>query len=307
MRTEVRICFTTKTLGGAHEILGAAGCGPDVATVTEVPVLRHVDVWVTLEETDPRIPVLRELIERHGRRSLEFHEDRYTEEELDSAPLLILEPTRACEACGGVEYGMTYDLSGACPACGTGGRQTSAVFVDGEDLAKLEAHRAGATIFFHILVDEGLAEDLENLGATGLSFRSVYALMPDKRQVKLRRKQLCAARTLPPMSPRTTGLTRDRACEVCWRNGYFQTSKAPTRIVYRAADLRDADDVNLTWENLGYAILKPELRESLLSYQWMLVTPKVRRVFLAAGITSFDWLPIRVEETEGASRGGEAR
>jgi hypothetical protein len=39
----------------------------------------------------------------------------------------------------------------------------------------------------------------------------------------------------------------------------------------------------------------------------MLVTPKVRRVFLAAGVTSFDWLPIHVEETEGASRGGEAR
>jgi hypothetical protein len=197
--------------------------------------------------------------------------------------------------------------SGACPACGTGARQTSAVFVDGEELANLKGQRAGATIFFHILVDEGLAEDLDNLSATGLSFRGVYARMPDKRQVKLRWKQLCAARTLPPMSPRTTGLTRDRACEVCWRNGYFGTRKAPTRLVYRAADLRDADDVNLTWENLGYAILKPELRESLLSYPWMLVTPKVRRFFLAAGVTSFDWLPIRVEETEGASSEGEAR
>ena len=28
----------------------------------------------------------------------------------------------------------------------------------------------------------------------------------------------------------------------------------------------------------------------------MLVTPKVRRVFRDAGVTSFDWLPIRVEE-----------
>jgi len=113
----------------------------------------------------------------------------------------------------------------------------------------------------------------------------------------LRWKQMCAAKTLPPMSPRTTGLVRDRACEVCHRNGYFQnTQEEPTRIVYRAPDLRNADDVNLSWENLGYAILKPDLRESLLSFPWMLVTPRVRRVFRDAGITSFDWIPIRVED-----------
>ena len=165
---------------------------------------------------------------------------------------------------------------------------------------------APAAYVEHVLLDERLAADLENTGATGLSFHSVYAVMPDKRHIKLRWKQLSAAHTLPPMSPRTTGLPREQACEVCWRNGYGLTSKAPTRIVYRASDLRQADDVNASWENEWFAILKPELRESLLSRPFMLVTPKVRRVFLAAGVTSFKWLPIRVEETEGASRGSEA-
>jgi hypothetical protein len=207
-----------------------------------------------------------------------------------------MQGNRQCEIDGGVEYGMTYDLSGACPACGTGGKQTSPVFVDGEDLANLEGHRAGETYGWHVLVDERLAKDLERIGATGLSFREVVAVWRDKRTLKLPWKQLCAARTLPPMSPSTTGLIRDRACEVCWRNGYFETDDEPTRIVYRASDLRDADDVNLSWENVGYAILKPELRESLLSRPWMVVTPKVRRVFRDAGVTCFDWLPVRVEE-----------
>jgi hypothetical protein len=299
MRTVAGFWFTTKTLGEAQDILGPAGCGPDVATVEDVPVLGHVRVSVTLEETDPRLPILRQLLKQYeGEDPLEGHMDEHTEEELDSARLLVMSPDRAVTVYGGVELGTTYDLSGACPACGTGARQTSAVFVDGKELAKLEGHRAGTTSFFHILVDERLAEDLENVGATGLSFRSVYALMPDKRQVKLRWRQVCAARMLPPMSPRTTGFTRERPCQVCWRNGYFQTDE-PTRMVYRAADLRDADDVNLTWENVGYAILEPDLRDSLLSYPWMLVTPRVRRVFLAAGVTYFGWLPIRVEETEG--------
>jgi hypothetical protein len=297
MRTVIRIRFAGNHIaGGAQAVLGPARCDPDVATVEDVPVLRQVVVRVTLEETDPRLPVLFQLLKQHGEDWGEEHEDRYTEDELDSARLLIMHPNRQCEIDGGVEWGMTYDLSGACPACGTGGRQTSAVLMDGEQLAELEGHRAGATYFWHLLVDDGLAADLESIGATGLSFRSVYAVMPDKRQTKLRWKQLCAERTLPPMSPRTTGLTRDRACEVCGRNGYFQMSKKPTRIVYRAADLQGADDVSMSWENLGFAVLKPELRDSLLSYPWMLVTPKVRRVVRAAGVTSFDWLPIRVED-----------
>jgi hypothetical protein len=300
VRTVARFWFTTKTLGEAQDILGPAGCGPDVATVEEVPELRDVEVSVTLEATDPRLPILRQLLKQYeGEDPLEGQVDEHTEEELDSARLLVMSPYREVTVYGGVELGMTYDLSGACPACGTGARQTSAVFVDGKELAKLEGRRASGTNFFHILVDERLAEDLENLGAAGLSFRGVYAVMPDKRQVKLRWRQLCAARTLPPMSPRTTGLTRERACKVCWRNGYFNSGDTPTRMVYRAADLRDADDVNLTWENVGYAILEPDLRDSLLSYPWMLVTPKVRRVFLAAGVTYFGWHPIRVEETKG--------
>jgi hypothetical protein len=297
VRTHVQIRFDSKNIpGGAQTVLGPAGCDSSVATVEDVPVLRQIVATVIMDDTDARLPKLLDLLRHHGLTWSEIREDRYTEEELDSARLLVMHPNRECEIDGGVEWGITYDLSGACPACGTGGRQTSAVFVDGEHIADLEGHRAGTTYFFHLLVDEGLVAELETIGAAGLSFRSVYAVMPDRRQVKLRWKQLCAARTLPPMSPRTTGIIRDRACEMCGRNGYFQTNKLPTRLVYRASDLRDIDDVNMSWENLGYSALKSDLRESLLSYPWTLVTPRVRRVFRDAGVTSFDWLPVHIED-----------
>ena len=94
-----------------------------------------------------------------------------------------------------------------------------------------------------------------------------------------------------------TTVGRARPCESCDRNGYLREWTTPTRILYRAGDIQDADDVNMSWENQGFAELRPDLRESLLSYPWMLVTPKVRRVFRDAGITSFDWLPVRVEES----------
>jgi hypothetical protein len=75
--------------------------------------------------------------------------------------------------------------------------------------------------------------------------------------------------------------------------------KEPTRPAYRAADLRNADDVNMTWENVGYGVLDADLRTSLLSKPWMLVTPKVRRVLRDAGVTEFDWFPIRVDDSPG--------
>ena len=297
MKTIVNVVFGTyKLQRGAQSVLGPAGCGPDVAEVDEESPLKGIDITVTLEETDPRLPVLFEILKKRNKNWLENHEDVYTEEELDGAQLLLIDPNPQAEVCGGVEYGMIYDLSGTCPACGTSAKQTSAVFIDAEDLKKIKGQRAGTTIFSHILVDPGLEAELVRTCATGISFRDVYAIWRDKRKVKLPWKQLCAARTLPPMSPSTTGLVREEPCEVCWRNGYAGTSKEPTRIVYRASDLRDADDVNLSWENRGYAILKPKLKDSLLSYPWMVVTPKVRRVFTDAGVTCFDWIPIRVEE-----------
>ena len=66
--------------------------------------------------------------------------------------------------------------------------------------------------------------------------------------------------------------------------------------MYREADLRDLDDVNLSWENLWQGVLTPERQESTLPAPLLLVTPKVRRIFRDAGVTCFEWIPIRVEE-----------
>ena len=73
MRPEVRIRFAgNHSPGGAQAVLGPAGCGPDVATVEDVPVLRQVVVRVTLAETDPRLPLLQQLLRQHGEDWLGF-------------------------------------------------------------------------------------------------------------------------------------------------------------------------------------------------------------------------------------------
>jgi len=71
-------------------------------------------------------------------------------------------------------------------------------------------------------------------------------------------------------------------------------SEQPTRLAYRAKDLVGIQDVNVTWEWFGEFRFDGDVSDALFPYPWFLVTPKVRRIFLDAGATGFDWIPIRV-------------
>lgn len=283
--------------GGPERLLASVGCGPDVTSIEDVPVLRQLVVWVTLEHDDPRLAQLFRLLKEGGCEWFERHKGVYSEEEMNAAPLLVMQPNGACEIEGGVKWGTVHDLSSGCAACGTGSRQASALFVNGEQLATLEGHRAASTHHWHVLLDERLASELEHSGVSGLVFHNVYAVMGDGRQVKLRFRQMGAGRVLPPMSPRSSGVERARVCPVCNRNGYFtNTQEELPRFVYRAADVRSAEDVAASWENVGFARLAAELKDSLLSRPWMLVTPRVRRILVDAGVNELDWTPIELDE-----------
>jgi hypothetical protein len=54
--------------------------------------------------------------------------------------------------------------------------------------------------------------------------------------------------------------------------------------------------LNTTWEWFGDSKFDGDVSDALFPYPWFLVTPKVWRVFRDAGVTSFDWLAIRVED-----------
>jgi hypothetical protein len=300
MRTEVRISFDGSDFpGGPQAILDSARCGQGVTVIQDVPVLHRIDVEVTLDATDERLRTLLELLAQHGMSWLDLRRDHHSDEELARAALIVPWPENEHTVFGGPRVGTRYDMEGACPVCGSGARQTSAMFIEEEAVAKIEGLRATSTYYSDILVDERIAEELENIGAAGLSFRSVYALLGNGRQVKLRWRQLCAAHTLPPMSPRTTGIGKEDFCKSCGRSGFSTKMDDPPRPMYRATDLRGSQDVNTTWEWFGPWKFDGNVSNALFSYPWFLVTPKVWRVFRDAGVTSFHWFPIRVEDGAG--------
>ncbi|MRG96560.1 hypothetical protein [Polyangium spumosum] len=259
----------------------------------------HGDIYVTLFEDDPRLTVLRQLLLAYRVKWREFQEDTFTDEELDAARLLLVTIPDESMVFGGPRLGTQFDLSNACPVCAAGARQTSALMLDGadpEDVAKLDTYRV-VTCYQEIVVDEQLAEALESEGVTGLSFRSVYAVRKDKRQVELPRRQMWAEHALPPVSPHSIGMNPRDVCSSCRRGGFYFSQLSP-RLAYRARDLTGAMDVNRTWEWYGYVKFKGDLSEAVLPGPAFLVSPKVWRIFKDAGVTGFKWLPIRVVDDE---------
>ncbi len=299
MRMKVRVSFDGREIaGGERVLLEAARCGPDVASVSDVEVLRQTFVRVDLYADDPRLAILLELLQEHGVEWREWPRDEYTDAEFDAAPLLLL--TNSADEYrifGGPRLGTEYDLSAACPVCAAGARQMSALMVDGADPAdirKVESDHHALTCYRETIVDERLAEALASAGLSGLSFRGVYAVQEDGQRAELPWRQLWAEHTMPPLSPRTTGIDARRVCASCGRSRFYTMSKEPTRLAYRARDLAFAQDVNRTWECFGDLTWTGDLKTAVLPFPYFLVTPKVRRIFLDAGVTDFNWIPIRV-------------
>ncbi|TKC99225.1 hypothetical protein [Polyangium fumosum] len=249
---------------------------------------------VTLEVDDSRLTKLVQALAEQKVRFWERRWDVYTNAELEAARLLAVwyfSPEGSIFA--GPRVGTTYDMSDACKHCGAGARQTSAQVVDAKELHVLEGRRAAATCYNDMLVDEKLAAALAESGATGLAFRGVLAAFEQRGHFQLPWRQMCATHTLPPMSPRSSGVEPYTPC-VCGRSSFSMPEEVPLRLAYRSSDLVDIRDVNVTWEWFGDFHFEGDVSDALFPYPLFLVTPKIWRIFRDEGVTGFRWLPIHV-------------
>src|SRR5689334_21762322 len=99
MKTEVWISFNGSDIPcEAVAMLAAVSCGPHVTTIgVYIEVLRTRDVAVRLRDGDERVERLVLQLERHGEPYLMSRHDRYTDEELGSARLLLMKPNFECD------------------------------------------------------------------------------------------------------------------------------------------------------------------------------------------------------------------
>ncbi|MDI1448739.1 hypothetical protein [Polyangium sp. 6x1] len=264
-----------------------------MAEVSDNKFLKQVFVYVTLDIDDPRLLTLQKLLLAYKVQWSEDRWDEYTDEEYEAARLIVVQALADNHVVGGPRFYTEYDLSNACPACGAGMRQTGAYMLDGAGPTMVGLGRFRAvSSYSEIIVDQPLAETLARANLSGLSLRTVYGIQPDEVPDELIWKQMWAAHTLPPLSPRSTGIHFDSACKTCKRGKIDTTS--PERFTYRARDLEGAQDVNRMWEHFGYVRWNGDLKTAVVWQPYFVVSPKVWRIFKDAGVTGFKWLPIRV-------------
>ena len=279
MKTNIEIRFDASDLpGGADAILGPSGCGKDVVEIQEYTIVdaHTIKVDVTLDEKDPRVHKVLGLLADFGAEPWITRSDVYTEDELQSAPLLVFSRTGP-SASAGPEYGTTYDTSQACPKCGTGIRQTSDLIIDREDLKEIAKFRVAGTTDGDRLVHDVDVERLLAAGVTGALFWPVYAKSKAGDLEELRHQQVFTEHVMPPMSPKSF-LDRTNACPDCGRGWCTHVRNEPVRFVYRREDLANIQDFNVTLEWFGEPPYYFEPLGRMIQgpgHPWVLVTPKV--------------------------------
>jgi hypothetical protein len=209
----------------------------------------------------------------------------YDTEELRAAPLLRLVVRRAPNGVGGPEQGTEYDMSAACPRCGSGARQVSALHVR-------ELPKRGPifeTLDGDYLVSERLRAAMLAIRPAGLELReAVEASTGDATGFF----QLLAA-PLPAMDGATEGVLREDPCGTCNRDGHFSSPEQPERIVYRRTQLPNTVlDAHSTYELFGNSRLRSPFRESVFAQPLLLISTRLYEVFVEQRVPNVVFEPV---------------
>jgi hypothetical protein len=251
----------------------------------------------SLDETDPRLPILLESFNALNLKPFVRREAVFTTADLKAAPLLELSVNRAPKGDAGICHGTLYDMSMACRRCGTGARQTSALRIKPPSALPKKAMIA-QTYMGHVLIAASVATAIRNqVGDTG-ALRQVEAFGKERGQL-LPWYQILPEHTMPPMAPETMGVIcgtgDEEPCPDCGRDGRFHAGEEPFLPAYRVSDLDRAldelPDFVSTWE----CFHKSRLGD-VLALPQVLISNRVMRVLRNQKVRGAHLTPVRFVE-----------
>ncbi len=205
----------------------------------------------------------------------------YTQQELDSAPLLLWRITS--EAIQDDYYGLypSRDKKGIgdyvrrCERCGAPIDQARDLRLN---TYKMPKRGLSLTYSFEIILAPWLAQGLQEAGFTGFTLRPAWHYTrPNQGDPPL--YQLVVTHTLPPMASPPTEFENVRHCDVCGTtSGFLKRSHSwgkiryyeETDIYYTPEALAQAQDFNRTTELFGVLrVAKPYVLISQRVYRWL--------------------------------------
>jgi hypothetical protein len=246
-----------------------------------------------LDERDERLPQLRDAIASAAIVWTEKREHIFTQAELETSPLLWLIIRRAERGYGGPKYGTKYDLSQACPRCGTGAIQLSPLHLNPAEIPA--SGSAFRTLDGEILFSLYLGRILNSANISGLELRAARS---HKTAVELPWVQLIGKMKMPPMSPTSKGILRENPCPRCEQDGYFHSANMPIEIEYSSSEvtLDGLSDVVHTYEHFGNSVLREPFEDSHFAQPLLLIKPKVFKVLRKHKVRGLEFVPVNIVE-----------
>lgn len=247
---------------------------------------------VTFLRNAPEVERLRTALAKEGLTWLESRERLYTDSELATFPLLRLLATREGGR-GGATYGTQYDLSRACPVCGTGAIQTSPLVLNTSEIPpNVEIFQ---TTDHEILVSSRLERVLTDAILKGLRLETAMSL----DGATLPWLQLLSDMEMPPADPGSTGIVRERPCPYCHRDGYFDTAKEPFELMYDHASISSDSipDAAHTHEHFGNSRIRQPFSESHFAQPLLLISPAVFHLFRRENVDGLRFDPVTIRSS----------
>jgi len=173
----------------------------------------------------------------------------------------------------------------ACERCGTGAEQVGPLRLR---RFRLPAAQIFLTLDDEVLVQEKLADRLRAYGIACLG-DVLDARSGDRFGVF----QLRPEATLPPFGPATRGITRERPCPLCSRDGHYAIPHEPYRFSY--PELNDRlllKDVLATYERFGTSALRQPFSESVFAAPVLVVGGRVAAALNHADARHVDLQPV---------------
>lgn len=244
----------------------------------------------TFDADDKRLTALRELIHREKIDALERIDYFYTEDELRSAPLLMLSIGIERDSKG--QTCDRFDFSTACPCCGIGARQIAPLVIPNSSLPKKGS--ICRTLEGYILLSQPLRDALVKADLSGPEFRQVVS----PRGEPLNCWQMSASFEMPPMNEETRRRLRGRlqdGCPKCGRDNFFDGKFEPVLFTYDRSSLGDLalPDVVRTYECFGISGFNVK---AWLAQPYILVKPKVFDIFRRLKVRGVDFDPVIIRE-----------
>lgn len=188
----------------------------------------------------------------------------------------------------GPKDGGKYDLSNACPVCGTGEMRCDPIRLPGSRLKD----RVAMTLKWEVVIPPRLVPAINAIAP-----QCLREIRDDISGSATRFCQLIPEMTLPPWGTATTGWTTSRmdpSCPNCGRDGYFNVPGVPLRLRYdrSVAPFK----VAATYEYFGKSRLHLEFEKSLIADPFLVVAESVERIL--ENERGLEFVPVDFEPIE---------